>query len=176
MSKLLNSLFIQFLEVDSVEAVADDRCVAGNVLSRSRSCVQFFASCFACLAFPPDGYNIHKKVYFVNTVLMKYSKYFLCITSSLDNIIFLVYFFIDGSNAIRREIFQMFAEKIRIALIKRGNMSEAELARRLNISPQNLNNKMKRDDFKESDLVSIAAALDCTFHAGFTLNDTKEEI
>lgn len=70
----------------------------------------------------------------------------------------------------------MFAEKIRIALVKRGNISEAELARRLGLSPQNFNNKMKRDDFKESDLAAIAAALNCTYHAGFTLNDTGEEI
>ena len=34
------------------------------------------------------------------------------------------------------------AEKIRIMLIKRGNISEAELARRVGVSPQNMNNKM----------------------------------
>lgn len=70
----------------------------------------------------------------------------------------------------------MFAEKIRIALVKRGNISEAELARRLGLSPQNFNNKMKRDDFKESDLAAIAAALNCTYYAGFTMNDTGEEV
>lgn len=67
-------------------------------------------------------------------------------------------------------------EKIRILLVKRGNMSEAELARRLDISPQNLNNKMKRDNFTESDLSSIANVLDCSFNATFVLNDTGEEI
>ena len=46
-------------------------------------------------------------------------------------------------------------EKIRILLVKRGNLSEAELARRLEISPQNLHNKMKRDNFTESDLQKI---------------------
>ena len=51
------------------------------------------------------------------------------------------------------------AEKIRILLVKRGNISEAELARRLGISPQNLHNKMKRDNFTESDLEQIAATL-----------------
>ena len=40
-------------------------------------------------------------------------------------------------------------EKIRILLVKRGNISEAELARRMGISPQNLNNKMKRANFTE---------------------------
>lgn len=66
------------------------------------------------------------------------------------------------------------SERIRILLVKRGNISEAELARRLGISPQNLNNKMKRDNFTESDLVKIAAALDCTFSVAFTMNDTGE--
>ncbi|MGI6688231.1 MAG: helix-turn-helix domain-containing protein [Christensenellales bacterium] len=66
------------------------------------------------------------------------------------------------------------AEKIRILLVKRGNMSEAGLARLLGVSPQNLNNKMRRDDFKESDLVKIAEALNCTYSASFTMNDTGE--
>ncbi|ETP70970.1 response regulator (CheY-like receiver, AAA-type ATPase, and DNA-binding domain-containing protein) [Lachnospiraceae bacterium JC7] len=67
-------------------------------------------------------------------------------------------------------------EKIRILCVKRGNMSEAELARRLGISPQNLNNKMKRDNFTENDLKSIADALDCTYSSLFTLNDTGETV
>lgn len=68
------------------------------------------------------------------------------------------------------------SERIRILLVKRGNISEAELARRLGISPQNLNNKMKRDNFTETDLQAIASALDCTFSVTFTLNDTGESV
>ena len=68
------------------------------------------------------------------------------------------------------------SEKIRILLVKRGNISEAELARRLGVSPQNLNNKMKRDNFTEKDLQAIAKALDCTFSASFIMNDTGETI
>ena len=68
------------------------------------------------------------------------------------------------------------SERIRILLIKRGNISEAELARRLGVSPQNLNNKMKRDNFSEKDLLEIAEALNCTFSVTFTLNDTGEII
>ena len=68
------------------------------------------------------------------------------------------------------------SDRIRILLIKRGNISEAELARRLGISPQNLNNKMKRDNFTEKDLSDIAAALDCTFSVPIKLNDTGEEV
>ena len=61
------------------------------------------------------------------------------------------------------------AEKIRILLVKRGNISEAELARRMEISPQNLHNKMKRDNFTENDLIEIAKALDCTLSVNCTL-------
>ena len=67
-------------------------------------------------------------------------------------------------------------ERIRILLVKRGNISEAELARRLGISPQNLHNKMKRDNFTEKDLLEITSALDCTFKTEFVLNDTGEVI
>ena len=68
------------------------------------------------------------------------------------------------------------AEKIRILLIKRKNMSEAELARKLEISPQNLNAKMKRDNFTEADLRKIAEVLDCSFEAHFRMNETGETI
>lgn len=67
-------------------------------------------------------------------------------------------------------------EKIRIMLVKRGNISEAELARRMGVSPQNLNNKMKRDNFTETDLIEIARALDCSLSISFTMNDTGETI
>ena len=50
-------------------------------------------------------------------------------------------------------------EPIRIALVKRGNISESELARRVGVTPQNFNNKMKRDNFSERDLQEIADAL-----------------
>lgn len=75
---------------------------------------------------------------------------------------------------IREVIIMAMAEKIRILLVKRGNISEAELARRMGISPQNLHNKMKRDNFTETDLAEIAAALDCTVSINFQMKDTGE--
>ena len=68
------------------------------------------------------------------------------------------------------------AEKIRILLVKRGNISEAELARRLGMSTTNLYNRLKRDNFTEKDLQRIGDVLNCTYRGGFTLNDTGEEI
>ena len=68
------------------------------------------------------------------------------------------------------------SDRIRILLIKRGNISEAELARKLGVSPQNLNNKMKRDNFAEKDLQRIASVLDCDFDMGFTIRETGERV
>jgi len=68
------------------------------------------------------------------------------------------------------------SERIRILLVKRNNISESELARRLGISPQNLHGKMKRDNFSEKELAEIANALDCDFDIAFTLRDTGETV
>ena len=67
-------------------------------------------------------------------------------------------------------------ETIRIALVKRGNISESELARRMGISPQNLHNKMKRDNFTETDLREIAAALGLELSISFIDPKTGEKI
>lgn len=67
-------------------------------------------------------------------------------------------------------------EKIRIALVKRGNLSESELARRMSISPQNLHNKMKRDNFTESDLQEIANALGLDLDISFINPETGERL
>ena len=65
-------------------------------------------------------------------------------------------------------------EQIRTMLVKSGNISESELARRLGISPQNLHNKMKRDNFTESDLREIANALNCNLKIQFISKETGE--
>lgn len=66
-------------------------------------------------------------------------------------------------------------EKIKI-ILKRRNMTLGELAEQTSQSRQNLSNKMSRDNFSEKELAMIASALDCTYHAGFIMNDTGEEI
>ena len=66
-------------------------------------------------------------------------------------------------------------EKIKIVL-KRRNMTLGELAEITSQSRQNLSNKLTRDNFSEKELMQIATALNCTYHANFTLNDTGEEI
>lgn len=68
------------------------------------------------------------------------------------------------------------SDRIRILLVRRGNMSMSELARRLGVTPQNLNKKIRRNNFKEADLQEIAEALDCEFTMTFKLRDTGEII
>ena len=75
-----------------------------------------------------------------------------------------------------REVFKMsMTEKIKIVLIKR-RMSAAQLAERLGYSSQNIYNKFSRDNFSVEELQKIAEMLDCTFEAGFTMNDTGERV
>ncbi|GHV74827.1 transcriptional regulator [Spirochaetia bacterium] len=66
-------------------------------------------------------------------------------------------------------------EKIRLMMVKRQNISESELARRLGELPQSFNPKMKRDNFTERDMRRIADALGCTLKITFVMNDTGEE-
>ena len=67
-------------------------------------------------------------------------------------------------------------ESIRILLVKCGNLSESELARRMGISPQNLHNKMKRDNFTETDLQEIAAALGLELDISFIDPNTGKKV
>lgn len=66
-------------------------------------------------------------------------------------------------------------EKIKV-ILKRRNMTLGELAEKTGQSRQNLSNKLNRDNFTEKDLKEIATALDCTYLASFTMNDTGEAI
>ena len=68
-----------------------------------------------------------------------------------------------------------FGEKIKVIMGRRG-LSITDLARKTGQSPQNMSNKMSRDNFSEKELKEIAAVLDCTFETVFKMNDTGEEI
>lgn len=66
-------------------------------------------------------------------------------------------------------------EKIKI-ILNRRDMTLAQLAEKTNQSRQNLSNKLSRDNFTEKELYAIAKALECTFEAGFVMNDTGEKV
>lgn len=63
------------------------------------------------------------------------------------------------------------SEKIKI-LLKRQGITAKELAARLGTTPQNLQNKLTRDNFKFNDIVDIAAALGVKFVYDF-VDDEK---
>ena len=65
------------------------------------------------------------------------------------------------------------AEKIRLVCAKL-NISQAELARRLGTSPQNLSSKIKRESFTLKDLANIAEVLDVEFELNFNFADGTE--
>ena len=67
-------------------------------------------------------------------------------------------------------------EYIRLCLVKCGNISVAELARRSGQTSQNLSNKITRNNFKVSELEKIAEALDCEIKIQFIKKDTKEPL
>lgn len=67
------------------------------------------------------------------------------------------------------------SEKIKI-ILNRRNMTLGDLAERTGQTRQNLSNKISRDNFTEKDLRKIAEALECTYYAGFTMNDTGENV
>lgn len=62
------------------------------------------------------------------------------------------------------------AEQIKVLCV-RCNISNAELARRLNVSPQAFSGKMKRESFTISDLEEIAEAVGVKFRHDFILDN-----
>ncbi|MGN0788645.1 MAG: helix-turn-helix transcriptional regulator [Christensenellales bacterium] len=62
------------------------------------------------------------------------------------------------------------AQKIKILLSYR-NMSQSQLADKMNISRQKLCNKFKRNNFSEDELILIAKILDCTYYTTFEFPD-----
>lgn len=72
-------------------------------------------------------------------------------------------------------MFLTMGEKIKI-ILKRRNMSVAHLAEKLGQSPQNFNNKLRRDNFSEKEMLEIAKAMDCTLELTLTMNDTGDKL
>lgn len=69
----------------------------------------------------------------------------------------------------------MMAMKIKILLMTR-KYTQAQLAKDLNMSPSNLSNRLRRDNFTERELSKIAEILNAKLEAGFILNDTGKSI
>lgn len=67
-------------------------------------------------------------------------------------------------------------EYINLCRVKKGNMPEAELARRTGQTPQNMNNKYKRNTFKISELQKVADAFNADLKIQFIDKETGESI
>lgn len=62
------------------------------------------------------------------------------------------------------------SQKIKMALAYK-NMSESELARRFNITPQAFNQRLKRDKFSSKDMERIADILNAKWVTAFKFPD-----
>lgn len=65
---------------------------------------------------------------------------------------------------------------ISLCRVKKENISEAEFARRTGQTPQNMNNKYKRNTFKVSELEKVAEALDADLKISFIDEETNKDI
>ena len=64
-------------------------------------------------------------------------------------------------------------EQIKILCIRNG-ISLAELSRKIGLTPQSLNGKMKREKFTVYDLEKMSSALGCTFERYFVLQNGEK--
>ncbi len=67
------------------------------------------------------------------------------------------------------------SEKIRLLARRRG-ITITALAGKIGMTRQNLNMKLKNDNFTVKDLQEIAVALNCSFDSVFIMNDTGEKV
>ena len=64
------------------------------------------------------------------------------------------------------------SKKIKHLLIEK-NITITQLAKLLDTTPQNLTNKLSRENFKEKNLQQIADVLNCKFEAKFIIEDEQ---
>ncbi len=64
------------------------------------------------------------------------------------------------------------SKKIKQLLIEK-DLNITQLASKLKTKPQNITNKLSRDNFTEKDLIMIAEALGCKYEAKFIIVDEK---
>lgn len=69
-----------------------------------------------------------------------------------------------------------FKEYVALCRMKRGQMTNAELARLTNQSPQNLHSKLQGKSIKTSDLERIAEAMGADLQIRFIDRETGEPI
>ena len=73
----------------------------------------------------------------------------------------------------QRGVAMSISDQIKVLCV-RSNISMAELARRLGISPQSFSAKLRRESFTVADLEAIADAVGATFERKFILYNGEE--
>ena len=66
-------------------------------------------------------------------------------------------------------------ETIRILMVKCGDISIAELGRRMGMTSQNFHRKMRNGNYDVDDLENIAKILNCKLNISFTLDNGEGE-
>ena len=67
------------------------------------------------------------------------------------------------------------SKKIKMLMLER-EVTQVQLAEKMETTQSNLANKLKRDNFSEKELNQIAELLNATFEGNFILNDTHRSI
>lgn len=67
----------------------------------------------------------------------------------------------------------VMAKKIKMLMVEK-DMTISELAEKLGTSQPNLSNKLKRDNFHENELNTIAGILNVKYEANFILEDGRK--
>ncbi len=67
----------------------------------------------------------------------------------------------------------VMAKKIKMLMVEK-DMTISELAEKLGTSQPNLSNKLKRDNFHENELNTIAEILNVKYEANFILEDGRK--
>lgn len=83
----------------------------------------------------------------------------------------MVYNNMQIANLVMFRSMNMTTSDMIVEVCKNMNISIAELARRINQSPQNLNKKLKRGTVSAKEMIAIAQVLDITYEQRFILND-----
>ncbi|NLO10350.1 MAG: transcriptional regulator [Clostridiales bacterium] len=55
-------------------------------------------------------------------------------------------------------------------------MTMSELADKMETTPQNLSNKLNRDNFTEKEMKTMSTALGCKLDITFTIDETGEQL
>ena len=55
-------------------------------------------------------------------------------------------------------------------------MTMSELADKMETTPQNLSNKLSRDNFTEKEMKTMSGALGCKLDISFTMDETGEQL